>query len=117
MSKIFYDHLIGLEEISLELKGYSLQAEEYEELVKIADETLHHHVLNVILTHLPKEKHRFFLETFYTTPHDKKLLDFLKKEATPEIESKIIAEAKKVKDEILSEIRRASFDARRAKRK
>lgn len=107
MAKIFYDRLIGREEISLELKGYRLAREEYEELIRIADETLHHHVLNIILTHLPKEKHRFFLETFHTTPHDEKLLDFLKKEATPEIESKIIAEARKVKDEILSEIRRA----------
>lgn len=107
MSKIFYDHLVGLKEISIELKGYSLQSEEYEELVKIADETLHHHVLNIILTHLPKEKHQFFLETFHTTPHDEKLLEFLKKEATPEIEKAIKKEAQKVKKEILSEIKRA----------
>lgn len=107
MTKIFYDHLIGLEEIDTELKGYHLQQEEYEELIRIADETIHHHVLNIILTHLPKEKHELFLETFYATPHDKKLLEFLKKEANPEIEEKISSEAKRIKGEIISEIRRA----------
>lgn len=107
MAKIFYDHLVGLEEISAELKGYHLQQEEYEELIRIADETLHHHVLNIILTRLPKEKHQLFLESFHTTPHEEKLLDFLKQEATPEIEAEIAGEAKKIKSEILSEIRRA----------
>lgn len=106
MSKIFYDHLVDVEEITRGLKKYVLQKEEYDELLQIADETLHHHVLNVILTHLPKEKHEIFLENFYAAPHDPKLLDFLKNEGLVEIESKIQSEVKKVKEEILAEIGR-----------
>lgn len=104
---MFYDHLIGLEEISLNLKKYNLQREEYDELIAIAGETLHHHVLNIILTHLPKEKHEIFLETFYITPHDPKLMDFLKNEGLIEIEEKISTGIKKIRTEILNEIVRA----------
>lgn len=117
MSKIFYDHLIGLEEISLKLKGYNLQKEEYDELIGIAGETLHHHVLNIILTHLPKEKHEIFLETFYLAPHDPKLMDFLKNEGLIEIEEKISTGIKKIRTEILNEIARTSHAARRTKKK
>ena len=117
MPKVFYDHLIGLEEISLELKGYNLQKEEYDELIGIAGETLHHHVLNIILTHLPKDKHQIFLETFSLTPHDPKLMDFLKNEGLIEIEEKISIQIKKIKTEILNEIARSSHTVGRAKKK
>ncbi len=107
MAKIFYDHLILIEEISTELEQYSLSADEKEELLRLADEALHHHVLETILTHLPEEKHEKFLTAFHKTPYDRKLLDYLKKEIEEDIEEKIRAEAAKVKKEILAEIRRA----------
>lgn len=107
MAKIFYDHLISFAGVESTLKGYSLQKEEYDELVKIADETIHHRILNIILTKLPKEKHELFLESFYASPANKKLLDFLKKEAGPEVETEIGNEGKKVIKEIIAEINKS----------
>ena len=107
MAKIFYDHLVAIEDIVVELDKHELHLEEREELISLADQTLHHHVLDVILTHLPKDKHPEFLEKFHATPHDEKLLEYLKKEIEEDIEMKIKEEAKKVKKEILAEIRRS----------
>lgn len=106
MSKIFYDHLVVREEIIAELDKHVIAVEEREELVQLADETLHHHVLDIILSSLPAEKHEEFLVKFHNTPFDEKLLDYLK-EIDKDIEQKISSEAKKVKDELLTEIKRA----------
>lgn len=107
MTKIFYDHLVVREEITTELEKYSLTVDEREELIRLADETLHHHVLNIILTHLPKEKHKEFLTKFHQSPHDEKLLEYLQAELNVDIEGEIKEEAKKVKQEILAEIKRS----------
>ena len=101
MAKIFYDHLVIREEITVELDKYSLVREEKEELVQLVDETLHHQILNIILTHLPKDQHRGFLEKFHKTPHDESLLKYIK-----DFEQEIIKEAQKIKRELLSEIKR-----------
>jgi hypothetical protein len=107
MTKIFYDHLTIIEEVTAELDLYKLSADEREEIIRIIDETMHHRVLDLILTHLPKEKHRTFLEGFHKDPADQKHLDYLRREISAEIDQKIAAEAKKVKQEILAEIKRA----------
>lgn len=106
MNKIFYDHLIYREEVIAAIDKHKIAVEEREELVQLADETLHHHVLDVILSNLPQEKHEEFLVKFHNTPFDEKLLDYLKKEIA-DIEEKIATEAKKVKSELLAEIKRA----------
>src|SRR5574340_239083 len=103
--KLFYDHLIVREEIVAELDNVSV--EEKEELLQLIEEHLDHRILNVILTHLPFEKHEHFLTSFHQAPHDKKLLDFLKKEVKADIEKEIREEGERVKKEILAEIKRA----------
>ena len=103
--KLFYDHLIVREEIEIELAKVS--SEEREELLRLIEEHLDHRILDVILTHLPKTKHENFLTKFHQAPHDKKLLDYLKKEIEADIEEKIRAEGEAVKKEILAEIKRA----------
>lgn len=104
--KIFYDHLTVFEEITIELDKYKFDRQEREEIVRLVDENMHHRVLDVILTHLPKERHQDFLTKFHSAPHDSNLLTYLKKEVE-NIEDLIISEAKKVKAEILREFRRA----------
>ena len=106
MSKIFYDHLVYREEIIAELDKHRISIEEREELVQLVDETIHHHVLDAILSNLPKEKHEDFLVRFHNTPFDDRLLDYLKKEIK-DIEKIIQQEAKKIKVELLAEIKRA----------
>lgn len=107
MAKIFYDHLVVREEIIKELDKYEIDAVEREEIVRLSDETLHHHTLDVILRSLPKEKHSDFLHKFHQSPGDEGLLEYLKQEVE-DIEKLISIEAKKVKKEILAEIKRSS---------
>ena len=107
MAKVFYDHLIKFEEITEELGRYELDVVEMEEIIRLADETIHINVLDVILTHLPKEKHEEFLIRFHDAPHKKTLIDYLEKEAHPEIQKKISEAAEKTKRELLNEIRRS----------
>lgn len=104
--KIFYDHLVLREEITVELDRYSLNKDDREEIIRLIDETLHHEVLNTILTSLPKEKHHQFLTRYHQRPHDPDLLEYLKTEIS-DIEDQIISVAKKVKKEILSEIKKS----------
>lgn len=111
MTKIFYDHLVLREEVTIELDKYNLAREEKEELIQLVDETLHHQILNTILTHLPKEKHREFLEKFHKAPHDESLLKYIK-----DFEQEIVKEAQKIKRELLSEIKTASRRHAGAKR-
>ena len=75
MSKIFYDHLILIEEIIPQLEP--LDSESRDELIGIIDATFHHQILDLILTHLPKIHHEDFLTRFHSTPHDEALLDYL----------------------------------------
>ena len=107
MQKFFYDHLVLREEIVEELGRYEIEAVELDELVQLADEILHHHVLDVILTHLPKEKHTEFLTKFHKAPHDEKLLEYLRVETGVDIELKIKERAQATKKELLVEIKRA----------
>lgn len=109
MSKVFYDHLILLEEVIAELDRYKLDPVERTELINLADQHLHHHVLNIILTHLPKDLHPEFLNRLQSAPHDQALMAFLKQEIKTDIESAIKVQAKKIKAEILIEITKAKL--------
>lgn len=107
MAKVFYDHLIKFEEVTKVLGEYELDAVEMEEIVRIADETIHVSVIDVILTHLPKDKHEQFLIQFHDKPHSEFLVAYLEKEAHPEIQRKITEAVEKTKKEILAEVRKA----------
>ena len=107
MAKIFYDHLIKIEEVTVELEGYELTIEEKEEFITLIDETLHNHTLNIILSSLPQDRHENFLSLFHEAPYRPELLDMLKKEAQEDIEEKIKEEAAKIKKELLAEIKKS----------
>ena len=107
MSKVFYDHLIVLQEVITVIDAHSVDPQEREELIDLADQTLHHHTLNVILNHLPKEHHQSFLSRFYEKPHDETLMQFLKENIVADIEKEIKIQADRVKKEILAEIKKA----------
>lgn len=106
MAKIFYDHLTLVEEVVVELDKYQLSDDEKEELVRIVDENMHTEVLHTILTLLPKEKHEKFLRDFHSSPGEIRHLEFLKNEIE-DVEKEIENVAKRVKREILAEIKRA----------
>lgn len=107
MIKIFYDHLVLIEEVVSEIEAWPIEEKEKGELISLVDQTLHQHTLDVILTHLPQDKHAHFLSRFKEAPHDPALLTFLKTEITIDIETEIRKRAQTVKKEILAEIKKA----------
>lgn len=109
MSKLFFDHLLPLNEIFAELDRHTLDPEERAELVELIDQQFHHHTLNIILNHLPEEHHHTFIVQFTQAPHHPDLLEFVKHQVKIDIEAAIKVQADRVKREILAEIKKAKL--------
>jgi len=107
MAKIFYDHLVQIEEVLIELDNYDLDNKEKEEFISLIDQTLNEQLLNTILSNLPSELHETFLSQFHQAPFRPELMDFLKKESKVDIEKTIKDEATKIKKEILADIKKS----------
>ena len=101
MSKIFYDHLIVLEEVNIQIDEVAKTSEEKEELWKLVDEIIHHRVMSAILEKLPEKHHKNFLKTFYASPYDEKLISYLNEKIDDDIEKFIGREIKSLSDELL----------------
>ncbi len=105
MSKLFYDHLIILEEVEAEIKNAAETEEDRHELWQLVDEIVHSKVLESILDKLPGQHHEEFLDRFHKAPHDETLLDYLKEKIGENIEEIIRAEIGNLAFEILQDIR------------
>lgn len=104
MSKLFYDHLIILEELDHHIRHVAETPEEKEEMWSIIDEILHHRVIGCVLDRLPEEDHYEFLEKFHQAPHDAELLNYINLRIDEDIEDAIRAEIADIKEELLEEI-------------
>ncbi|OGY25770.1 MAG: hypothetical protein A2Z24_01270 [Candidatus Woykebacteria bacterium RBG_16_44_10] len=102
---VFYDHLVGLDDIHNEILEFDLPTRQHYHLLQIVDSTLHHEILNVILLEIPVEVHEHFLVEFNNRPHDPAHLDYLKL-FSPEIEDKIRSRANLTKAKIIEELQR-----------
>ena len=80
MSKVFYDHLVGIENITALVD---------QDMADLIDNTMHHHILDEILTHLPVEHHKTFLERLAHAPHDPGILIFIQEVTVIDIEKAI----------------------------
>ncbi|MEK7118978.1 MAG: hypothetical protein AAB457_01430 [Patescibacteria group bacterium] len=105
MAKIFYDHLIIIEEVIAVLDEHTIPINKRAEFLKLIDQTLHHEILDVILTHLPKEKHEMFLTQFHRAPHHPSLMSLLKEHVEVDIEKAILRRASTTKKKILASIK------------
>ncbi len=105
MSKVFYDHLIVLDDVENEIKAVSTTEEERHELWHIVDEIVHQRMLELILDCLHHDHHDDFLHRFYSAPHDQDHIHYLNDKIEGEIEEMIKKEVKKLKKEILKEIK------------
>lgn len=105
MSKIFYDHLIALDDIDKEIKTVAETPEERYELWQIVDETIHHRVLGCILDNLPKAHHEEFLYRFHEAPYDEGLMGYLKEKIGENVEELIREEIGNLAFELLNELR------------
>ena len=105
MSKLFYDHLIFLSDLEIEIKSIAETEEERHELWQIVDEIIHHRILEFFLDKLAEEHHDGFLEKYSEAPHDESHLQFLNERIEGEIEELIREEVDNLASEILREIR------------
>lgn len=105
MSKVFYDKFIILEEVEIELVKMNLSKEERQEMDQLIDETLHHRVMDRILTHLPRPYHAEFLDRFHKAPYAEALVSYLNEKIETSVEHHVKDEVEKVKKEILGDIK------------
>lgn len=108
--KQFYTHLIEIESLIIELDKMSLSDEEKIHLSNLLDSSLHHTILDAVLSELSDEDKRIFLNYLQKDDHNKiwKLLN----EKVDNIEDKIKKCADDLKDQLKKDIR----EARRVKR-
>jgi hypothetical protein len=104
MSKLFFDHLVVLNEVDVFVKKTAQTKEEKEELWQLIDEIVHHRVFDTILGKLPEKHHQEFLEMFHSHPHDEGLIDYLKEKIGENIEELIRQEIGGLSSEILENI-------------
>ena len=105
-AKLFYDHLIIIEEITAVLDGHKVRAAEKAKLLALIDQTLQHEILDAIFTYLPEAKHGEFLRMFHSAPHDPGLLDYLNDQTAVNMELVILDRANKTKRKLLKEVRK-----------
>lgn len=113
MSKIFYDRYLDFEEIEIEIKNLNLSSEEKEEINHLIDETIHHRVLERVLTHLPLEHHADFLDKFHQAPYDETLIKYINDRVEQSVEVHIKDEMEKIKQEILKDIKETGLSDKR----
>lgn len=92
--KLFYDHLIVIEEI-IAVVGNDTK------ILDLVDQTLQSEILDAIFTHLPREHHEEFLKKFHAAPHDPLLMQYLKDNSPVNIELAILDRANKTKRKLL----------------
>ncbi len=106
MSKLFFDYLVILEEVEVEIKNASNSSEEKEELWGLVDEIVLHRVLHTIFSNLPEAHHEDFLNRFHEAPHNEGLVEYLSEKMEKDVEKIIKEEVENLKIEILKEIRK-----------
>ncbi len=106
-AKVFFDHLVLHEDLTADLNLHKLEPEEKEELLQVVDEIMHHHILDIILKHLPKEHHTEFVSRLSANPSDPSHIGYLKERVSVDIEKEISDHASKVKQELKKEISKA----------
>lgn len=105
MSKLFFDHLVGLKKIDREIRKVAKTSEEREELWGIVDEIIHHKVMGCILDRLPQDNHQEFLEIYHKNPHDEEIVfGYLRSKVGEDIEEAIKQEIGALNAELLEEI-------------
>ncbi|MBI2018061.1 hypothetical protein HYS92_03340 [Candidatus Daviesbacteria bacterium] len=110
--KYFYQKYIVIESLVGKLHEMNLSDEERLHLATLIDSTLHHAILDEILSNLATEDKRLFLKRLEDDPSSEKMMEFLK-EKIEGIEEKI----KKVSDDLIQEMHEDIKKAKRIKNK
>ena len=97
--KYFYTKYIVIENLITELHSLGLSDEERGHLASLVDFSLHHAILDEILSNLKEEDKKLFIKMTSEDPENDKVMDFLK-EKVEGIEEKI----KKVSKDLIKEM-------------
>lgn len=104
MSRLFYDHLLELEELNDHIREICETEEERFELWDIVDEIIHHRVLGCVLDCLPREEHNYFLDRYRNEPYNIELMVFIQERIEDDIEEKIKTTLSDLQEELLREL-------------
>ena len=100
MSKLYYDHILVLDDIEEHIHVVAESPEEKEELWQLVDEIIHHEMMGCVLGHLHEDHHKEFLDKFHEAPHDEELIVYINERVDGDIEELLT----KRMDEIRSDL-------------
>lgn len=103
--KQFYTHLVDIESIIVELDNMNLSKEEKLHLAHLVDSSLHHTILDAVLSELQEHDKRAFVNHLNEGNHDK-VWQFLN-EKVDHIEDKIKKAAADLKVELHKDLKEA----------
>lgn len=101
MSRVFYDHIIVLEELEEEINKIAPSHDAKFKLWQMIDEITHFRVLHRTLKLLPKNHHRKFLMMLHQAPYEPEIMYFLMEKTEGQIEKSL----KQEKESILQDLR------------
>lgn len=106
MSKVFYDHIILLDELLIEIDLLTITDQSKSVLKKEIDAIMHHEILTIILRNLPKEHHEAFLIRFHHAPYDMEHIQFLSEKSGKDMHKELFLHGEKIKNDLKKEIYR-----------
>lgn len=109
MADYFYAHIVNPQDIHMVLDALDVSSEEKEHLRDILESSLHHHIVDLILSELPDEHKHSFLIHLTDDNHD--AMWTLVKETIENPEEKIRLSLEDFKQEILNDIKEAHLEA------
>jgi hypothetical protein len=106
MSKVFYDHLLFLDEVFVEIETLEIPKSEKKQLKDLIDETAHHQVLTFILDTLPREHHEEFLSRFHTAPFDVTLVVYLAQKSGKNMHQELATLGEKIRKDFKKDLKK-----------
>lgn len=104
--KYFYSDIVEIEEILVKLDELNLTDEQKIHLSALVDSTLHHTILDLILSKLSDTDKKAFLHRLQEDPENRQLMEFLT-DKIDGIEDEITRAVKKLKEELHEDLKEA----------
>lgn len=101
--KYFFNHLIEIESIIVELDKLDLSKSQKEHLSALIDSSLHHTILDAILSQLSEQQKRVFINHLSEGNHDK-IWQFLN-DKIDKVEDKIKQAADQLKEQLRKDLK------------
>lgn len=111
MMKIWYQKIITIEPLLQDLNEVDLSDEERAHLSELLDSSLHHAILDEILSNLSESDKKLFLKMLHTDPDNGELIEFLNNKID-NIEDRV----KKVADDLITEMHQEVREAKKLKK-